>query len=174
MLEVCDTAMALRSHLGLVGFRGRRLTIMKEKTKNTVVVATWWLGVVIATIALMAPVYRQGDVCLARTSPFDNTGSGHAEQWRFLSEAAEHIPSGASFTVAAQDRETEMSLFMMAVGLLPHATPLPTSYYGRSTSPGTTAPYVLEYRNAPSGRTPHDNATEVSGGWVRQRLENEP
>lgn len=144
--------------------------IMKVKTKKSVVIATWWSGVVVATVALLAPLHHQGAVTLSLSSPFDNTASGHAEQWRFLSEAAEHVPDGASFTVVARDRETEMSLFMMAVGLLPHASPRPTSYYGRSTSIGNTAQFVLEYEGATRGRTPDEHAVRVTGGWVRQRL----
>jgi len=138
-------------------------------TKNNIVVATWWTGVAIATVALLAPIYRADKVALSLKSPFDNMQSRHAEQWTFLKDAARHVPDGTSFTVVAQDRETEMSLFMMAVGLLPHAASLPSSYYGQSTPIGETARFVLEFEGSTPIRTPDEHALKVTGGWVRQQ-----
>jgi len=146
----------------------------KGMTNNTRVVAMWWCGVVIAAIALFASIHRQGDLHLQLKSPFDNTRSGHAEQWIFLSEAAEHVPRGASYTVMAPDRGTEMSLFMMAVGLLPEARPLPSSYYGQATAIGDEARFVLELEKPNSDRPPREHAIEVTGGRVTQRPTAEP
>ena len=143
-------------------------------TKNTVVVAMWWTGVAIAAMSLLVSLQRQKEFDPSLTSPFDNTGSGHAEKWIFLSEAAELVPHGASFTVIAPDREAEMSLFMMAVGLLPNATPLPTSYYGQPVSIGQEARFVLELEGATSDQPPQEHADEVTGGRVTTRLATAP
>jgi hypothetical protein len=142
--------------------------------KNTVVIAMWWTGVAIAATSLLISFQRQNEFDLSLRSPFDNTGSGHAEQWIFLREAAELVPIGARFTVTAPDRETEMSLFMMAVGLLPNATPLPTSYYGQPVSTGSKARFVLELEGPTPDQTPQARATEVAGGRVTTRLATAP
>ena len=144
------------------------------RTNRQRVMLVWWLGALVATVILLAHPYRDGSPDLSRRSPFDNTGSGHAEQWIFLSEATRHVPSHASFTVTAPNHETEMSLFMMAVGLLPEATPLPTSYYGQPTSIGDEVKFVLEFGEPTSDQRSRGPAIEVSGGRVKQRLSAGP
>jgi hypothetical protein len=139
-----------------------------------VVTALWWIGVFISAITLFVHPHRYGEINLSLRSPFDNTQSGHAEQWIFLSEAAHHVPRGSTFTVLAPDRDTEMSLFMMSVGLLPEASPLPSSYYGQSTDIGDDARFVLEMEALGSVQSPEEHATEITGGRVSKRWTTEP
>lgn len=143
-------------------------------TKRTLVAAVWWLGVVISAIMLFVHPLRHGEIDLSLISPFDNTRSGHAEQWKFLSEAARHVPRDASFTVLAPDRDSEMSLFMMAVGLLPEASPFPSSYYGQSTGVGDEARFVLELEGPGSAQSLVTHSTSITGGRVTKRWATEP
>lgn len=148
--------------------------LVKGMTRDTVVVAVWWLGVMISVITFFSHLYRPDGIDHSLRSPFDNTRSGHAEQWIFLSEAARHVPPGVSFTVLAADRETEMSLFMIGVGLLPESSPLPSSYYGQSTSAGDRARFVLELDRPRTAHSPRDQVIEISGGRVIDRSASEP
>jgi hypothetical protein len=148
--------------------------LAKGIRRDTVVVAVWWLGVAISAITFFAHLHRPDEADFSLRSPFDNTRSGHAEQWIFLSEAARHVPPGASFTVLAEDPETEMSLFMISVGLLPEASPLPSSYYGRPTSAGDRARFVLVSDGSRTVQAPHDSAIEISGGRVTYRSASDP
>ena len=143
-------------------------------TKKTLVVAVWWLGVVVSAVALLVHSHRHGEIDLSMSSPFDNTRSGHAEQWIFLNEAARHVPHDASFTVLAPDRASEMSLFMMAVGLLPEASPFPSSYYGQSTGVVDQARFVLQFEGAGSAQSLEIHSTEITGGRVTIRWPTEP
>ena len=148
--------------------------VAESRTRKTVVAALWWLGVAFSVIALFVHPHRYSEIDLSLRSPFDNTRSGHAEQWIFLSEAARHVPRGTTFTVLAPDRDTEMSLFMMAVGLLPEASPLPSSYYGQSTAVGDHARFVLEFEAPRSVQSPEQRAIAIAGGRVAKRWATEP
>jgi hypothetical protein len=148
--------------------------VAEWRTRKTVVAALWWLGVVFSAIALFVHPHRYGEIDLSMRSPFDNTRSGHAEQWIFLSEAARNVPRGTTFTVLAPDRDTEMSLFMMAVGLLPEASPLPSSYYGKATAVGDLAGYVLEMDGRTSEQPPGTRSTTIKGGRVTTRQATPP
>jgi hypothetical protein len=139
-----------------------------------IVTATWWLGAVVSLALLLSIPLRMGNIDFSRRSPFDNTRSGHAEQWRFLNEAAFHVPRGATFSVLAPDGDTEMSLFMMAVGLLPEASPLPSSYYGKATAVGDLAGYVLEMDGRTSEQPPGTRSTTIKGGRVTTRQATPP
>lgn len=141
---------------------------------QSIAAAVWWLGTGVALSLFCSMFVGLGRIDVSLRSPFDNTHSGHAEQWSFLSGASRYVPKGTSFTVLAPDRDTEMSLFMMAVGLLPHASPLPTSYYGQPMSIGNEARFVLELEGPSSDEPPQQHAIEVTGGWVWQRLSAEP
>lgn len=138
-------------------------------TKRRLVAAVWWLGIVISAVMLFVQPLRRGEIDLSLISPFDNTRSGHAEQWIFLSEAARHVPRDASFTVLAPDRDSEMGLFMMAVGLLPEASPLPSSYYGQPTGVGDQARFVLELAGPSPEQSLEIQSTEIIGGRVKTR-----
>jgi hypothetical protein len=136
---------------------------------RSIVVAAWWLGTAVALALLLGIPLRLGTIDCSLRSPFDNTHSGHADQWIFLNEAAHHVPRGATLTVLAADREIEMSLFMMAVGLLPEASTLPSSYYGRSTAIGDRARFVLEMNGSESERLTGAISTAIAGGRITER-----
>jgi hypothetical protein len=143
-------------------------------TKKELAVTLWSLGVVISVFTMLVQPYRHGTIDWSLDSPFDNTRSGQAEQWIFLSHAARHLPRGASFTILAPDRETEMSLFMMAVGLLPEASPLPSSYYGQSTATGKQARFVLEFGTSASLHPPEKRSIALAGGLLTKRCAIDP
>lgn len=134
----------------------------------------WCFGALISAGLLLVHPFRQGNLVLSGRSPFDNTGSGHAEQWLFLREAAGLIPEDASFTVIAGDREAEMSLSMMSVGLLEKARLLPSSYYGRPVPAGAAARFVLEYGSYQSCREGETFVTTLAGGTLRERRNRQP
>ena len=138
-------------------------------TKKTLAVSVWWLGVVISVMTLWVHPHRHGAIDWSLDSPFDNTHSGQAEQWIFLRQAARHVPRDASFTILAADRDTEMSLFMMAVGLLPEARPLPSSYYGQSLGTGEQARFVLEFGTSGSTRPLERCSMAITGGRLTKR-----
>jgi hypothetical protein len=148
--------------------------VVGKISRGRIVIAVWWVGVVISTVTLLSSPYRHGEIDLSLRSPFDNTGSGHAEQWLFLTEAARHVPRGASFTVLAPDRDTEMSLYMMAVGLLPEALPLPSSYFGQPTGAGDNARFVLEFDDRRDMQPQKTCTTTITGGRVTDRWVSEP
>lgn len=136
-----------------------------DSLRSRIATLVWWSGALAAT-ALLALDLRTVDLSrLPPETPFDNTRSGHAEQWRFLSSAARIVPPGASFTLIAGDPDTEMSLYMMSRALLPQSTALPRSYYGRPLAGSDGARFVLSFGAAPEpGAT-----TVVPGGFVTDR-----
>lgn len=146
-----------------------RPMIVNHGSKESSAFVAWWAGVVITTALLLAHPHLRGPAVLATRTPFDNTGSGHAEQWAFLRAAAAHIPQGASFTVVAQDVDTEMSLFMMAVGLLPDSRPIPSSYYGEAVEAGGDARFVLEFGDFADPQPPWTVASRLPGGRLLDR-----
>lgn len=103
-------------------------------------------------------------------TPYDGVNAVLAEQWRFAAEAAPFVTPGSQFTVRCEPACDEMSLFMMAAGLIPHATALPSSYYGRPLpSTGAEAPYVLLFGSAcrrPVGMVP---VAQLEAGCVYRR-----
>lgn len=134
----------------------------------------WWFGAVISAAMLLVRPFQHGDLDLSARTPFDNTGSGHAEQWLFLREAAGLIPEDASFTVLAGDRETEMSLSMMSVGLIADARLLPSSYYGEPVPAGAVARYVLEYGDCQRLGQGETFVATLAGGTLSERRTRQP
>lgn len=137
-------------------------------------ITVWWVGVMIATTCLFGTVVRRGPVDLTMKTPFDNTGSGHAELWAFLRAATDHLPPSASFTVVAPDGETEMKLYMMAVGLLPEARPTPWSYYGQSVEPHDSIRFILEYGAHGDPQPGWRMVSPLPGGCLLERQYGNP
>ena len=142
-----------------------------SRTNNSVPlrsVSTWWAGVAVLVVWLLLGASSTDLTAIPPDSPFDGTGSGHAEQWLFLDAASSVVPAGSTFTVDAPDRSTEMSLYMISVGLLPHAIAVPATYYGTPVAAAETARFVLAY----GGDSEVDGAvhtTRVRGGVVLDR-----
>ena len=93
--------------------------------------AVWLLG---AALALLPPAWHWARTPAAirrPATPVDLTHGAAARQWRFLASARGLIPPVAPFTVRAADRQEEMNLFMLALGLFPQLPPVPTSYWER-------------------------------------------
>ena len=106
------------------------------------------------SIALEIATNRSGGLTPPIT-PSDRSSGRAATWWRFLDQAREHLPEGATFTIIASDSTTEMRLFMIALGLYPDHEILPTSYFGQPVpNVSFRAEYVLVFRRArPDGRT---------------------
>jgi hypothetical protein len=82
-------------------------------------------------------------------TPVDRTHGEWAREWLFLESCQPFLPSNARFTVLAADADTEMALYMMAIGLFPAGQPVPHTYY-RMPHPeqAAAAQYSLEYRKS--------------------------
>jgi hypothetical protein len=130
---------------------------------------SWWIGGFVASALVLLGAVDNDRWRVPPVTPFDNTRSGHAEQWRFLSEASELIPPGATVTIHAPDPDTEMSLSMMAVGLFPEATVVPRTYYGRPVSASAGARFVLTFGAGSGERDDPGRSVEVAGGAVTDR-----
>ena len=119
--------------------------------KNGAPVAAWLAG---SLLLLLFPArfwIREAsrDALSAPVTPLDRTDDAAARQWIFLRRAATIIPPGATYTVIAPTLDVEMNLFMMSLGLLPGARPMPSSYYEiPAPNVGSRARYVLAYQNA--------------------------
>lgn len=113
------------------------------------------------------------DPLSAPVTPLDRTDASAARQWLFLRRAATIVPPGATYTVIAPAGDVEMNLFMMSLGLLPRARPLPSSYYSvPAPQIGSRARYVLAYQNAAVGgpirvRAVFDEGRVYERPWVR-------
>ena len=71
--------------------------------------------------------------------------------------ARDRMPAGASYTVIASNRDDEMYLYMLSLGVLPKQRALPTSYYGSPQTAGLRARYVLSF----GGRSPGTEGARV-------------
>lgn len=134
----------------------------------------WWIGVVVATGLVVAGVPKTVGPRPTAGTPFDATGTGHAEQWRFLDEVSSIVPEGSTLTIHAADAGTEMSLFMMAVGLVPQATVVPRSYYGRPVAGSESARFVATFGAEPGDSGDSTVRVVVAGGCVTDRGSPDP
>jgi hypothetical protein len=141
---------------------------------KTVSELSWWIGGVVATVFVLQGAFANDSWRLPPETPFDNTHSGHAEQWRFLEETSELVPPGATVTIHAPDPDTEMSLAMMAVGLLPQATMTPRTYYGRSVAASAGARFVLTFGAGAGESDDPGRSVEIAGGTVTDRESPHP
>ena len=148
--------------------------LAKPEARVSCAIAVWWVGVVIATTSLFGSIFCRGPIDLAIRTPFDNTRSGHAELWAFLGAATDCIPPGASFTISAPDRETEMNLYMMAVSLLPESRPIPSSYYGLRVERSDEVRFVLEFGMQGIPRPGWRMISPLPGGCLLERRNANP
>ena len=133
-----------------------------------------WLAAALALLAFPVRFYSKpvgrATLVMPRT-PLDRVQPENAAMWSFLLRAAPHVPAGSTFTVRATSRELEMDLYMLAHGPIRHATPMPSSYYGRSLAHiGARAEFVLSYRTlSPEEEDVETNATWDDGQLLRRR-----
>lgn len=127
-----------------------------------------WLAGCAALLLLV--VLRWGEIPAGSrlrvpTSPLDNVaGLGETTRigWGFLWQVRELLPAGATYTIVAGDRDTEMSLYMLSLAVLTECRGFPTSYYGIATPErGAEARYVLSY----------GCAAEIPGATMVQKLD---
>jgi hypothetical protein len=91
-----------------------------------------------------------GRLYLPRT-PLDGVRADLARAWTFLDEARHALPEHCRFTVLSSEFPLEMDVFMMAIGLLPSASPRPSSYF-EAPLPlrPADADYVLYFGDPPA------------------------
>lgn len=140
--------------LAVAFFLGRRVVLRAstarvepENVMRPSTVQGIWLTA--ATVALVAGVYSSR-VSFRKTlhlpaTPIDYANPHLAELWRFLYDIRGQVPEGASFTVRASNRDDEMYLYMVSLGILDKRVALPSSYYGVPERSGDQARYVLVY-----------------------------
>jgi hypothetical protein len=115
-----------------------------------------WIWIIVAAVVLAAGLHcsRLTSVAAAfrvPATPLDLTSEHAARLWGFLMEARDTMPAGASYTVEAQDRDDEMTLYMFSLGIFFKQEALPSSYFGVATPDfGRRARFVLVYGAAPS------------------------
>ena len=103
--------------------------------------------------AVLIVVFQFVDFVATRTPrlrasglPVSRIHSNLEAQWRFLSEAAVAVPPGASYTVAARDPDTEMSLLMLSLGVMLDRRPRPATYFNQPTpGGGRDARFILAF-----------------------------
>jgi hypothetical protein len=113
-----------------------------------------WLGG--AAAVLIAGLFTSrassaGHLFRVPATPLDQTNDRLAPLWSFLVEVRDRVPEGASYTLVAPDRDDEMSLYMLSLGILYRQTALPSSYFGEARPEGARARYVLAYGGALRG-----------------------
>lgn len=62
--------------------------------------------------------------------PYQYTPMSDARYWLFLQQAAPCVTPGASFTLVGTTPEQEHEMYVLSVGAIPHAKPLPSTYFG--------------------------------------------
>jgi hypothetical protein len=103
-------------------------------------------------------------------NPVERVNPALGEAWQLLATVAPRIPPGASFTVRAASREAEMEAFMLAVGLVPHGRPIPSSYYGVPlTAMGAEAEWVVVVGPAPALPPGLERVARLDGGALYRR-----
>jgi len=78
-------------------------------------------------------------------TPVDRVNGLYARQWALVQEAREIVPAGQSFTTIARNKDDEMLLFMLSVGVLRNRSPVPSSYWKGPVAEGARARYVVSY-----------------------------
>ncbi len=78
-------------------------------------------------------------------TPVDRVNWLYARQWALVQEAREAVPAGQTFTTIAKDKDEEMLLFMLSVGVIRSRFPMPTSYWRMPVADGAQARYVVAY-----------------------------
>lgn len=103
-------------------------------------------------------------------TPVDHVNPLYARQWVLLQQAKELVPRGESYTVIARDKDEEMALFMLSIGVLVDRTAAPSSYWNRpEAESGSRARYVVSFECLePTG--PKRLVGRLSNGcvWDRQ------
>jgi hypothetical protein len=123
------------------------MMVRRESTR-----ATWPVSSVLwiaGTLSLLAPPlirWIASPVSLnIPTTPVDRVNWLYARQWSLVQQAHLIVPAGQSFTTIARDKDEEMLLFMLSLGVIRNRFPVPSSYWHRPVAEGARAPYVVSY-----------------------------
>lgn len=121
---------------------GRRQTLRAPGFVSTAV----WVAGTLAFLALSLArwISPPAPISIPRT-PVDRVNGLYARQWALVQEAKTVVPTGQSYTAIAKDREAEMLLFMLSLGVLTDRLGVPTSYWKGPVREGAGARYVVSY-----------------------------
>jgi hypothetical protein len=126
---------------------------MPKRAAGTDPILSPWPGSavlwIVGTLLLLAPplirwVAWPVPISVPRT-PVDHVNGLYARQWALIEAARGIIPPGQTYTAIARDKEDEMLLFMLSLGLLADRAPMPSSYWKGPVAEGGRARYVLSY-----------------------------
>ncbi len=78
-------------------------------------------------------------------TPVDRVNYVYARQWSLLQKATSIVPAGQTFTTIAKDKDEEMLLFMLSLGVIRNRFPVPSSYWRVPVAEGASARYVVSY-----------------------------
>lgn len=107
--------------------------------------AVWLLGT-LALVALTLARWISAPASLAvPATPVDRTNAFYARHWTLVHEAVGVIPPGQTYTTVAADLESEMLLYMLALGVLTDNLALPSSYFRVPQPHGRNARFVISY-----------------------------
>jgi hypothetical protein len=107
--------------------------------------AAWVIGtLVLVTLTLARWIAAPSSLAIPAT-PVDRTNAYYARHWSLVNEARRVIPPGQTYTVIAADRDSEMLLFMLSLGVLTDHRPLPSSYFRVPLPHGKCARFVISY-----------------------------
>jgi hypothetical protein len=133
----------------------------------------WMLGSALILLVALSdalasarPFFAASDVPVARLH------GRLRDQWLFLQEIRNSIPPGATYTVHSSNRDVEMSVFMISLGVLTRNEPRPRSYFGVETADGgRTARFVVVYKGAGFHEPGARVAASTRWGQVYERSE---
>jgi hypothetical protein len=107
--------------------------------------AVWVLGTLaLVTLTLVRWNSLPASLSVPAT-PVDRTNPFYARHWTLLHEARGVIPPGQTYTAVAVDRESEMLLYMLSLGVLSDHRPIPSSYFRIPLPRGKSARFVISY-----------------------------
>lgn len=90
--------------------------------------------------------------------PYQYTPITDMRYWLFLDRAAACVAEGASFTIVGTSPGQEHELYVFSVGLIPHAKPLASTYFGfRHPENVASARFIVAF----GGAEPPAGAREV-------------
>ena len=106
---------------------------------------SWFVG----TLSLLAPPLTRWIATpvamLVPQTPVDHVNYLYARLWTLIQEARTIVPAGQSYTAIARDKEEEMLLLILSMGVLWDRVPMPSSYWKGPVAEGARARYILSY-----------------------------
>lgn len=129
----------------------RRGATLNSRRLQSLASALWYAGAIIVLFVMAQSwIVSPFPQPLKPQLPYQYTPFSDPRFWVFLQQSADCVPDGARFTVTAPSREQEHELYLLAVGAVPHATPLSATYFGfRQNEHIARASHILSFGGAP-------------------------